>query len=85
LPRLRGCLPASGTVGSWGRPWSKSRPSIRPMRGCEKEVTQTGERGSGTSSPQSRASRSLPLALFHISSSCYGNKGVKPCSLVKAG
>lgn len=27
--------------------------------------------GNGTSSPQSRASDSFPLALFHISRSCY--------------
>jgi hypothetical protein len=33
---------------------------------------QAWGRGRRTSSPQSMASRSLPLALFHISSNCYG-------------
>lgn len=32
--------------------------------------TGDGEVGNGTSSPQSRASDSFPLALFHISRSC---------------
>lgn len=32
--------------------------------------TGDGDVGNGTSSPQSRASDSFPLALFHISRSC---------------